>query len=222
MFSLIAILLVIISTVFGISFLFVSFFASVVFFIIASIFIVCLIYSSRSAKKEAKDTIHNPVIITANNAVTFQKVVDTFENLTNEEIQLSASDNVKFFRMNKILKLRIIVYKTENFNKRDFDNAKYGINKKANKELKIMNWVNKFDAVKMMRLNIICTDTLNDILYQFISQNAYNNLTRVEGIINIAVVGNEILIPPLFGNCDLAEIRRYKNVIKFINQILLK
>lgn len=73
-----------------------------------------------------------------------------------------------------------------------------------------------------MRFNIIYTDTLNDTLYQFVSQNANRNLTRVEGIINIAIIGNRIMIPPIYGDCDLAEISRYKDTIKFINKFLLK
>ena len=73
----------------------------------------------------------------------------------------------------------------------------------------------------MMRFNIICTDKLNDALYKYLSQNANRNLTRVEGIINIAIVGNEIIIPPIYGECDLAEIGRYKGVIGFINRFFL-
>lgn len=73
----------------------------------------------------------------------------------------------------------------------------------------------------MMRFNIIFTDTLNDSLYQFISQNATRSLARVEGVINIVIIGNQIIIPPIYGKCDLAEISRYKYVIKFINQIIL-
>ena len=141
--------------------------------------------------------------------------------LTNEENQLSTSEDVRFFRLNKIFKLRTVIYRTDNFNKKDFDNAKDRINKKANKELNISQWVDRTEAGKMMRFNIIHTDILNDALYQFISQNASRSLTRVEGIINIAIVGNQIMIPPLYGECDLAEISRYKGVIKFINQVLL-
>ena len=60
---------------------------------------------------------------------------------------------------------------------KDFDNAKDRINKKANKELHISQWVNRMEANKMMRFNIICTDVLNDALYQFLSQNANRLLT---------------------------------------------
>ena len=219
--SLIAILSTIISIGFGILFLFVPSFVAIIFFAIATICIVYLIHSSPTAKKEAKENIYKPVFFNDNNNLTFEKIVSIFENLTNEENQLSTSEDVRFFRLNKIFKLRTVIYRTDNFNKKDFDNSKDRINKKANKELNISSWVNRFDAVKMMRFNIICTDVLNDALYKFISQNANRNLTRVEGIINIAIVGNQIIIPPLYDDCDLTEISRYKGVIRFINQVLL-
>lgn len=101
------------------------------------------------------------------------------------------------------------------------DNAKEHINKIANKKLHISQWISATEARTMMRFNIIYTCTLNDALHQFISQNANRNLARVEGVINVAIVGNQIIIPPLYGECDFIEISRYKGVIKFINQVLL-
>ena len=219
--SLIAILSTIISIGFGILFLVVQSFVAIIFFVITAICIVYLIHSSHTAKKEAKENIYKPVIFNADKSLTFEKIVSIFKNLTNEGNQLSTSEDVRFFRLKKIFKLRTVIYRTDSFNKKDFDNAKDRINKKANKELKISQWVNRMEAGNMMRFNIICTDVLNDALYQFLSQNANRNLTRVEGIINIAVVGNQIMIPPLYNECDLAEISRYKGVIKFINQVLL-
>ena len=221
MLSLIAILSTIISIGFGILFLFIPSFVAIIFFVIAAVCIVYLIQSSRTAKKEAKENMYKPVIFNDDKNLTFEKTVSIFENLTNEENQLSTSEDVRFFRLKKIFKLRTVIYRTDNFNKKDFDNAKDRINKKANKELNISQWINRMEAGNMMRFNIICTETLNDTLYKFINQNANQNLTRVEGIINIAIAGNQIIIPPIYGECDLAEISRYKNVIKFINQVLL-
>lgn len=220
-FSLIAILSTIVSIGFGIMFLCVPSFVAIIFFVIAADGIVYLIHSSRTAKKEVKENIYKPIIFNADKNLTFDEIVSIFKNLTDEDNQLSTSEDVRFFRLKKIFKLRTVIYRTDNFNKKDFDNSKDRINKKANKELNISQWVNRTEAGNMMRFNIICTDVLNDALYQFLSQNANRNLTRVEGIINIAVVGNQIMIPPLYGECDLAEISRYKGVIKFINQVLL-
>lgn len=221
MLTFIALLATIISIGLGIVFLLVPSYVAIIFFVIIIISIAYLVYSGRVAQKEEKDTVCKPVVFSADKNFSFEEIVAIFENLTDKENQISTSEYVRFFRLNKIFKLRTVVYRTADFNKKDFKNAKDRINKKANKELNIKHWVNRIGAGEMMRFNIIFTDTLNDELYQFISQNANHNLTRVEGIINIAIVGNQIMIPPIYGECDLAEISRYKGVIKFINQIIL-
>lgn len=219
--SLFAILATTISIGFGLLFLFVPSFVAVIFFAIAAVSIYYLVRSSQNAKAAAKKTRYKPVVFRADENLTFEKLIGIFENLTDKDNWLSASEDVRFFRLNKIFKLRAVLYRTSDFNKKDFNNAKNRINKKANNELNITHWISKTEARSMMRFNIICADTLNDVLYQFISQNANHNLTRVEGIINVVVVENQIMIPPLYGECDLAEISRYKGVIKFINQVLL-
>lgn len=218
---LIAILLTFIFTVIGIFSLIVPSFVTIIFFTLAIIGIVYLIYDRHIAKEDAKKTIYKPVIFNSDKNFSFEEIIDIFVNLNSNGDQLSTSEDVWFFRSNKIFTLRIVLYRTSKFNKKDYDNEKDHINKKANKELNISQCVNRSEASQMMRFNIIYTDTLSDELYQFISQNANRNLTRVEGIINIAIIGNKIMLPPIYGECDLAEISRYKNTIKFINQVLL-
>lgn len=219
--STISIILTFISIGFGFLFLFVSYFVAIILFTIAIACIVYLICSSRIAKKESKETVYKPVVFNAEQNLSFEKIVAIFENLTDKENQLALSNDTRFFRLIKIFKLRTIIYQTDSFNKKDFDNSKDRINKKANKELNISQWVNQFETDDMMRFNIICTDALNDALYQFLSKNANHNLTRAEGIINIAVVGNQIIIPPLSSECGLTTIDRYTGVITFINQVFL-
>ena len=219
--SLFAILLTIIAVGLGILFLFVLPFTAIIFFAVAVISVIYLIYVNHTAKIEIKEGVYKPVIFDADRNFSFEELAGIFENLTDKENQLFTLDDVRFFRLKKIFKLRIVLYRTEDFNKMEFDTSKDRMNKKANKELDISPWVSRADAGKMMRFNIIYTHALNDALYQFISQNANRNLTRVEGIINIAVVGHQIMIPPLYGECDLLEISRYKAIIKFINQVVL-
>lgn len=214
-------LLTIISIGFGLLFLFVPSFVSIIFFVVAGISIVVLVCISRVAKKEGNEIEPKPVIFNADDIFSFEKIVNVLENLTDKENQLATYEDVYFFRYKKPLKLRVILYKTDDFNKKEFDNAKARINKKANKELGISQKVRLFESGKMMRYNIIYTGKTNDELCQFISQNANRNLTRGEGIINIVIAGNEIMIPPLYGECDQLEISRYKDVIKFANQVLL-
>lgn len=220
-FSMIAIILIIISIFFLVPFLIDFSFVAIVFFTIIIVSSIYLIYMNHIVNKELKEIKFEPVIFKANRNFSFNEVVTIFEKLTNKENKFSLSDDLLFFRLNKIFKLRVILYKTVDFDKKDFNNVKECINKKVNKKLNISSRVNSSYARKMMRFNIIYTDTLNDALYQFISQNVFSNMTRVEGVINIVIIGNQIIIPPIYGDCDLIEINRYKNVIKFINQVLL-
>lgn len=219
--SLIAILLTFVSIGFGILSLITRSFIAIGFFVVAIVSIVYLLYSNRIVNEELREAKCEPVIFKADTDFSFKEVVAIFEKLADKENKVSISEDVLFFRLNKIFKLRAILYRIADFDKKDFNNAKDRINQKANKELNISPWVNRFDAGKMIRFNIIYTDTLNDALYQLISQNANRNLTRVEGVINIAIIGNQIMIPPIYGDCDLSEISRYKDVIRFINQVLL-
>ncbi|MBR2327159.1 MAG: hypothetical protein IKA51_00905 [Clostridia bacterium] len=161
-------------------------------------------------------------MLNADKSFSFDDVVSIFEGLTDEENRLSISESVRFYRFNfsKFLRLRIVLYGTDDFNKKDFNNAKDRINKKANKEFEISQWGSRYDDSKM-RYNVIYSKCLTADLYSFLSQNAEHNLRRVEGIINFAVVGNKIILPPLFGDCYDGQIFRYKEVIKFINQVFL-
>ena len=180
-----------------------------------------MIYSNHQIRLQTKKNIYKPVCLTATKNIIFEELVYSFANLTDEDSQIATSDDVRFYRLNKILKLRVLLYKTTDFDKTTFDNVKNRINKKANKKLNISQWVNRTEAVKMMRLNIIYSDVLNDALIQLISQNASYNLSRVEGVINIAIVKNQVFVPPIYGQCNFIEIGRYKKIFKFINKIIL-
>ena len=219
--SLIATLSTMIAIGFGILFLFVRAFVSVIFFAIAALSIVYLIYSIYSAKLESQETVYEPVRFTSHKPFSFSEIVCIFEKLTNRENQISVSEDVRFYRFHNILKLRVVLYRTAAFKKKEYDKAKDRMNKKANKALNIEHWVNRMEARKMMRFNIIYSDTLTDELYRYLSQNASRNLTRVEGILPIAIIGNQLIIPPIYGKCDLLELNRYTNTIRFIHEILL-
>lgn len=219
--SLIALLSTIILIGFGMLFLFVPSFVAIIFFVVAAVCVIFLIHSGKTAKREEQEAIFKPVILNADKKLTFDQIVSIFYSLTDEKNRLSTSEDVLFFRLNRILQFRAVIYRTGSFTKKDFDNAKGLINKKANKVLAISQRVRLMESGKMMRLNIICTDTLNDELYRILSENACRNLTRAEGVINVAIVGNQIIIPPLYGQCDSTEISRYKAVIIFISRVLL-
>lgn len=189
--------------------------------IFLAIAVLCGVYLLYINCIEKKEDIQNPFVMDCGGELSFENICEALECSTDKANCLSLSENLRFLRVEKTYKLRIILYKTVNFDKNEFDIVKKRINKKANQIFNISQWVSRFEANRMMRLNIIYADELNEKLTDFISQNANRNLTRVEGVMNIAIVGDKIFIPPLYGHCDLLQVMRYKGIIKFIIQILL-
>ncbi len=214
--SLLAIILLILNCV-GTLFLFIP---SAIGFIFLAIAVLCGVYLLYIKHIEKKEDIQNPFVIDYGRELSFENICEAFESLTDKKNCLSLSEDLRFLRVEKDYKLRIILYKTVNFDKNEFDISKKRINKKANEVFNISQWVSRLEANKMMRLNIIYADTPNEELFDFISKNANHNLTRSEGVMNIAIVGNRIFISPLYGYCYLREIMRYKGVVNFIDRTI--
>ena len=219
--SLVCVLLIIVSLVFGVAFAVVRSWAAVPCFAVALIGAAYLLYANRAARREERQGGFEPVAFQADREWSFRDVTAVFEEMTEAKERIVTTENVRFYRTDRVFKLRAVVFGTDAFDKKAFESARDRINKKANTELHISQWAGLEEAAKMMRFNIVCTDALNDELRRSLSRNACRNLTRAEGIMNMAIIGSRILIPPLYGQCDLAEIRRYKGVIKFIDQTFL-
>ena len=64
-------------------------------------------------------------------------------------------------------------------------------------------------------LNVICLDSMNNEAIFLLSLNAEHNLRRNEALINIAVVDDKIIIPPIYGDC-YQSVFKYKKIVKFI------
>lgn len=217
--SLIRTIVIIVGIIIGTALLFIPYFvAAALFFLIASICIVASVYSFKKEKKEEKDSNHQPIALTSKDSLNFSAVNKAFEDLSDESNVLALSKDECFYRFEKNLKLRVVLYRTDNFAKKDFDDAKNRINKKANKQLNIPPHISRDEAKNAMRINVIYSEALNDELHSFISQNTKRNLTRTEGIINVAVVENQIYIPPLYGGADLSGVFRYIKIIQFLTE----
>ena len=112
--------------------------------------------------------------------------------------------------------LTTIIYRTDNFSKREFDNAKKRILRKATKEFNLSHSnYDKYKIYKTIQLNIICLDSMNSEVNSLLSHNANHNLMRVEGLMNVVLFGDKIIIPPIYGEC-YETIGRYKKIVNFI------
>ena len=115
---------------------------------------------------------------------------------------------------------RFLVVNTDYFVRSDFDSIKKNINKKINKDCNVTQWVSRDNAAKLMRVNVIVTRDVNAELYEYLSHNAGDLLRRVEGVINFALVGDGLIVPPVFGDMSVLEVKRYKKSITDIKTLL--
>ena len=56
---------------------------------------------------------------------------------------------------------------------------------------------------------------MNSEVNSLLSHNANHNLMRVEGLMNVVLVGDKIIIPPIYGDC-YETIGRYKKIVNFM------
>ena len=95
-----------------------------------------------------------------------------------------------------------------------------GANRRANQEWHTKQWVSQFDAVKMLRINCVVCEEVNDALQKEMCRNAETLLRRVEVIVNMAVVGDRLLVPPLQGaRLDLPSLKRYEKAVSLMRSL---
>ena len=195
--------------------------ASVICFFICCLCITVSTIILRYYKKENNILKHHPYEIILAHKFEYDDVKRIFLKQVQPELCRNFQNNSAFFCfLNIVLNNRLIVVNAPLFDKTDFDAKRKKINKTINKEFQVTQWVQRSKAAKSMRTNIIVTNEINESLYTFLSSNAGTLLRRVEGIINFAIAGNRLIIPPLFGEADILEISRYKKSIKILTELL--
>lgn len=130
------------------------------------------------------------------------------------------SEKSAFFKLTKKYKVRVLLYSTEDFNKKEYDEERKKINKKANKLYNINHWITIHKARKQMRVNLIYSRCVNDTLFNYISGDAESMLTRVEGMMNIVISNDRLIVPLLKPTISIYAIDRYKNMVKMLLELL--
>ena len=220
-----AFLFLIILSIFTLAFSIVSLIENVyaVLFICLSLFVlsaVMLILIARYCKKE-KELSHHPYIVRLPREVSYEAFKHSLSALADPgECRDFPKESAYFCFLKATFENRFLVVNTDYFVRSDFDSIKKNINKKINKDCNVTQWVLRDKAAKLMRVNVIVTRDVNAELYEYLSHNAGDLLRRVEGVINFALVGDGLIVPPVFGDMSVLEVKRYKKSITDIKTLL--
>ncbi len=185
--------------------------------ILMVIFLMLLLFSVLLLIFRQKNINHTkrelPYTINGHHNIMYNDILKRLETLTFEDDRLEISSELSMFKINKKFSYRILVSKVNTFNKKEYDSLKNKANKKFNAKYQPKQWVERGIAHRMMRINIISADKISDELNGYISRNVAQMLRRVEGIICFVICDNKLLIPPLYGDVDFAEVDRYKKAL---------
>ncbi len=124
------------------------------------------------------------------------------------------------FSLTRKFQYRILVTRMEAFSKSDYDRARRRANRFHNRTCQRPQWLPWEEGARLMRLNLLQVPAMNDELHRYLSRSAARNLTRVEGILTAALVGNRLYLPPLNGDVDWIEVERYRDGAEFLCKLL--
>ena len=79
----------------------------------------------------------------------------------------------------------------------------------------------QWEIASRARVNLVVCDVMNDELSRYIGTHAQRLLSRNECIINMAVVGDRLLLPPVRGaDADFPALNRYSRSANLIWSLL--
>lgn len=177
--------------------------------------LVCLLLHFLN-KRYCKTVSLSPVVLTLSEPYGYDKVLHTLRQHCGEYATMSYSEDAFFCVTNDPAVIRIVAIRYQDFDKKNFDEQRRQINRKVNQHYKGDAWTQSVGVY----LNLICTDHMNDSLRKLLSKNAVYNLNHKGfGIVNVAIIGNQIYLPPLNGELLLGCISRYKAPIRLFEKL---
>ena len=135
--------------------------------------VVMLILIARYHKKEEKESRHYPYEVKLSHEISYEELKHTLSAFANaDDCRDFPNKSAYFCFLNMRFENRFLVVNTDCFVNSDFDSIKKSINKAIDKEYNVSQWVPRNKAAKMMRINLIVTNDINEALYEYVSRNA--------------------------------------------------
>lgn len=157
-----------------------------------------------------------PYIIPLSRSYTFEQLCEKFSDFTSAENVIKISSTQMALKLKSNMKYRMLITNIEDFSRASYDAARKKGYLSYNKKFKPAQKVSMDEACQTARLNIIYSDVPNAELLRYMSKDSSMNLSRVEVIFTVAVVGNTVYVPPLVKNADFNALLPYKKCTDFI------
>ena len=159
-------------------------------------------------------------VIQLKNYISYDDLKKRIDEFKKKKIRFDYSDNSSIFSFNGYFKYRIFVTNQESFSLKKYKAEKKNVNHAYNKEYNISQSISPKEANVSLDINIIYCNKATDELYTHMSNDAEHCLTRVVALMEVAVVGNILIIPSIRKLCFPPGVNHYVRFNKLLFKLL--
>ena len=156
-------------------------------------------------------------IIKLEHSINYSDIIKILDEINKKRVRYDYTEYASVFSFKKTIKYRVMVVHQDYFNIDNYKKTKKKANHLYNEKYDIShsvspknNYINDNKPV----------DNENSELYTHMSKDAELHLRMVVGMLDIAIVGNKLIIPSIRDNCDPPGINHYIRVNKVLFRIL--
>lgn len=152
--------------------------------------------------------------------ISYDELKERIDGFKKKKIRFDYSDKSSIFSFNGYFKYRIFITNQESFSLKKYKTEKKNVNHAYNKEYNISQSISPKEANVSLDINIIYCNKATDELYTHMSNDAEHCLTRVVALMEVAVVGNILIIPSIRKLCLSHGVNHYVRFNKLLFKLL--
>lgn len=130
--------------------------------------------------------------------ISSENMKSQLENIANFSYSNNENSSIYLLKERK-QEYRILIYSTDDFNKKAYYNDRKNINKGFNKKYSINSTSSITDVSKQNCINIVFVNGETDVLEKMLDVPADDNINRASSLLTVAIVGNKLYIPYYVG-----------------------
>lgn len=193
----------------------------IIFGLMFIIFTILLVKMYFDSKKYAKK-MDSYYTIYFDKKYSYDDIVSLIEsnNFIKDTYKFSEKE-ILFLFVKKIIS-RILFIDMDVFDKKVYDKIKIKINGSYNKKINYRQCSSKALVSRKLRVNIIYLNNEDDGIYKYISSGIGTNFRRKVGTLNIAIIGNKMIVPSINDGSIWMEynVIKYKIILEFLFEVL--
>ena len=179
--------------------------------------LLCLLYRQKRLRRKATQCYTFPLP----HAFGYEEVCAAIESAPGVQWRHICDENARICRIEGAFSWRVALLHQPEFSASACKAQRDRANRAANRAHPEKQEGPQWEIASRARVNLVVCDVMNDELSRYIGTHAQRLLSRNESIINMAVVGDRLPVPPVRGaDADFPALNRYSRSANLIWSLL--